>query len=649
MLDDKGTLTISGTGAMDDYSYWGTHWEDHDGDILRVVIEEDVTSVGNNAFNNCNSLAQVTIPNSVQTIGEKAFIYCSAMPRLTLGSGVVTIGASAFYDCDSLTSLTIPDSVVTIGASAFAECSGLAQVIIGSGVTTVGESAFNDCYALKDLTLGSNIITIGDHAFDDCYNLTGKLVIPDSVTTIGDSAFNNCNSLVNVVIPDNVTSLGECAFESCGSLERVSLGNGLTTISAKAFRYCSKLAHITIPEGVETIGKYAFYACRNLVSITIPESVTLIQDGVFGGSILDGTVTLEDVYYGGTEAQWQEILISKENEGLTDALFHYNSYAGDVWRLAGAHRWATAQVVAEETRINLGVEKLDAIIIASGNDFADALAGSYLSTVKNAPILLSWGKGGSYKYLDTDNIDYIKTYLAADGTVYILGGENAVPALYEEQLSAYTVKRLGGANRFETNLMILEEAGVAEGSELLVCTATNFADSLSASATGKPILLVWNERGQLYGNQPGFLADLKNCTFTVIGGESAVGAKLATAIETYGEVERLAGANRFETSVMVANKYFDAPETAVLAYAWNYPDGLCGGTLAYSMNAPLVLTMTKYEAKAVAYANEAGIEVGAVLGGDGLISDGVVRSVFAMEETEFILLRDSVYLDRVHL
>ncbi len=310
-----------------------------------------------------------------------------------------------------------------------------------------------------------------------------------------------------------------------------------------------------------------------------------------------------------------------------------------VIRLAGSHRWNTALKVADEMKANLDVEKFDAIIIASGNGFADALAGSYLSTVKNAPILLSWGNGGKFEYLDTDNIDYIKANLAEAGVVYLLGGTSAVPELYETELSDYEVKRLGGKDRFETNLMILEEAGVAAGSEVLVCTSTNFADSLSASATGLPILLVFNEKGILYGEQPEYLAGLENCTFTVIGGENAVSADLAAAIGEYGDVERLAGGNRFETSVLVAEKYFEAPETAVLAYAWNYPDGLCGGALAYSMNAPLVLTMTNYEAQAVAYAESVGLTTGIVLGGDSLISDAAVRAIFAMDAAAEIIVK----------
>ena len=300
-------------------------------------------------------------------------------------------------------------------------------------------------------------------------------------------------------------------------------------------------------------------------------------------------------------------------------------------RLAGANRWETSRLVADDMKANLGVEKFGAVIIASGNDFADALAGSYLATVKKAPILLCWGKGGKYAYLDTDNIHYIKNNLAPGGTVYILGGVNAVPGHYESELKGYTVKRLGGENRFETNLRILEEAGVPRGSDVLVCTATNFADSLSASATGLPILLVHNESGKLLDCQKAYLAML-DCNYYIIGGTSAVSNNLGGQFFNYSKnVWRVSGANRFETSIKVARLFLDSSGEVVLAYAWNYPDGLCGGVLANSMNAPLILTMTDYESQAGQYTDQKWIDSGTVLGGTGLISDEAVRKIFSSE------------------
>ena len=297
-------------------------------------------------------------------------------------------------------------------------------------------------------------------------------------------------------------------------------------------------------------------------------------------------------------------------------------------RLAGSNRFDTAIKVADELKKVLGIEKFDAVILANGYNFADALAGSYLSTVKDAPILLTWNGAEKYNYLNDATIEYVKANLKPGGTVYILGGTSAVPKSIDEALSGFTIKRMDGANRFETNIMILREAGVAEGSEVLVCTSTNFADSLSASAAGKPILLVWNEGGKLFDNQISYLKGLKNCTFTVIGGESAVSAKMFDIIRGYGSTTRLAGANRFVTSVMVAEKYFPDATSAVLAYAWDFPDGLCGGGLANAMGAPLILTMTKYESEAAEYiAAKGGFDYSVVLGGEGLISEGSVHLI----------------------
>ena len=76
------------------------------------------------------------------------------------------------------------------------------------------------------------------------------------------------------------------------------------------------------------------------------------------------------------------------------------------------------------------------------------------------------------------------------GTIYILGGTGAVPEEWIEGFEGYRMKRLSGSSRYTTNLEVLREAGIPEGSEILIATGENFADSLSASSTGKPILLV---------------------------------------------------------------------------------------------------------------------------------------------------------------
>ena len=156
---------------------------------------------------------------------------------------------------------------------------------------------------------------------------------------------------------------------------------------------------------------------------------------------------------------------SPEGDGLTkftcltcgETKEEIQKYEGPV-RIAGRDRFETALLTADQMKKNLGIEKFDTVIVASGLDFADALAGSYLASTKIAPILLAYTKDSV-----NDGIrHYIRENLKEGGIVYILGGENAVPSSFEEELETFQVKRLAGAHRFETNLMILKEAGISD-------------------------------------------------------------------------------------------------------------------------------------------------------------------------------------------
>ena len=325
---------------------------------------------------------------------------------------------------------------------------------------------------------------------------------------------------------------------------------------------------------------------------------------------------------GAKDPDWEEPTEPTDPDDPTDPTEPEDEPVGnlDVIRIAGTNRFETAFKVADQMKKNMGVEKFDAIIVASGLNFPDALSGSYLAAVKQAPILLSFNDA----YNDQAK-NYIRENLSDDGIVYLLGSSDVVPVSFEEDLEGFNVKRLAGPNRFDTNLEILKEVGV-EGKEILVCSGLGFADSLSASATELPILLVWNN---LFENQKAFLEEYAaGGKFCIIGGETAVSKQLENQVAAYGETRRVGGTNRFMTSVMIAQTFFDAPESAVLAYAWNYPDGLCGGALASTMSAPLVLTMTKYENAAMGYIRTEGIAKGAVLGGTGLISDESVKMIF---------------------
>ena len=157
-----GTLTIQGTGPMDDYkwdnaiSFVNVPWADYCKEIRTVTIGDGVTSVGGNAFFGCGSLTRVTIPNGVTAIGEGAFANCSSLTYMTIPASVTIIGIRAFEACRSLTSVTIPDGVTAIDDAAFRYCNGLTDVTIPAGVTTIGYQAFYGCGSLKNVYYGGS-------------------------------------------------------------------------------------------------------------------------------------------------------------------------------------------------------------------------------------------------------------------------------------------------------------------------------------------------------------------------------------------------------------------------------------------------------------------------------------------------------------
>ena len=173
-------------------------------------------------------------------------------------------------------------------------------------------------------------------------------------------------------------------------------------------------------------------------------------------------------------------------------------------------------------------------------------------------------------------------------------------------------------------MLILDAAGVTSEA-ILVATGTGFADSLSASATGLPMLLVNKE---LNPKQKAFLEAHKGNAKYIIGGTSAVSAKVEQQVAVYGKPERLAGNGRYDTSVLVAKEFFSNPTSAVVAYGRNFPDGLSGGPLAYAIGGPLLLAENKQINTIANYTKSLGITSGYVLGGSGLVSDSSVKTIF---------------------
>ena len=145
------TLTISGKGAMPDYSTTTPPWEEHKKEIKQIVIEPGITHIGTQSFQYCSNVEFVSLPDTVTSIGKAAFFKCESLPEIELPAGLRFLGGQVFDHCLSLESAVIPEGVSRLNDAIFNCCENLISVTIPVSVTEIGNSAFNGCGKLRDV------------------------------------------------------------------------------------------------------------------------------------------------------------------------------------------------------------------------------------------------------------------------------------------------------------------------------------------------------------------------------------------------------------------------------------------------------------------------------------------------------------------
>jgi len=265
-----GTVTSIGDNAF----YYCTSLAD-------VVIPDTVTNIGINAFGQCAILTNVTIPDSVISIGQNAFQYCSRLADARIPTNLPNIATNTFYLCINLASVSIPNSVTNISFQAFSGCFSLGSVTIPGSVLSIGADAFNSCGSgmLTNLVISEGVRSIGNGAFY-ASELIGCLTVPNSVVNLGDDVFGCCDSLTNVTLSTNLTSIKKYTFADCAKLTHIDIPRSVTNIDSYAFQCCG-LSSIVISDSVTSIGSGAFYGCWALTNVVIPSSITTISGAVF--------------------------------------------------------------------------------------------------------------------------------------------------------------------------------------------------------------------------------------------------------------------------------------------------------------------------------------------------------------------------------
>jgi|GEM_PF-924975 len=326
--------------------------------LTEVILPETLTAIESNAFKDCSGLTQFTIPSSVTSIGANAFQNCWNLKTIDIPKSITSIADYAFSDCEDIVICyggTEADwNRIDISSSAFQEEYGTLlcpyTVKFNDGTTNGVHHSTTDLFAYQydfghSITItgfaadaqvpaefevpafieDTPVTAIGAEAFYNQPDLTA-ITLPDSITRIGYTAFENCTGLTALTLPDGVTSIGAGAFDGCTNLTSVNNPAGVTEIQSRTFADCSSLKTVTIPEGVTLISANVFTNCTSLTELVIPESVTKIEfDTLVGCTALKKLTipasiehhsgmmgyydfnypNLTDIYYGGTQTEWE--------------------------------------------------------------------------------------------------------------------------------------------------------------------------------------------------------------------------------------------------------------------------------------------------------------------------------------------------------
>ncbi len=374
---DTKTLVLSGAGATDDYDnperapWYPQSNEDkpnYQAELTCVVVENDVTRLGNRLFINAKKLTSITIASSVTEIGEKVFMNCTALTSITIPEGVKSVGENAFNGCTSLTEVKLPASLETIGDGAFTKCASLAsiqyagtvaqyqelaeksaalqsadyQVTCSDGTYTYGEvpemknlCGENVAYRLDDLGNGTYELVIypvdssKDGRMEDFASETKtpwaaqkdavvSLKVESGVTYLGQWAFRGMASLAAAEIPESVTGIGAHALRETG-LTSIEIPGKITTLGRAAFYKCTDLQSVSLPQ-TALLSDFLFNGCTSLKRLTIPAGVTVKNEGNIDSLIFHNCNSLTEIEFLGTKEQYKAFVAQPTPDDSMDAL-----------------------------------------------------------------------------------------------------------------------------------------------------------------------------------------------------------------------------------------------------------------------------------------------------------------------------------------
>lgn len=253
VLDDNGTLTISGTDTITTISMDNSDVKYLEENTKKVVINDGVTGIGSYTFCDYSNLTEITLPNSLTRIGSASFANCESLTNIPTPDSVTSIGESAFSGT-GFTQIPNFKNVKSIEEETYAHCHNLTNIIVPSSIETISKNAFYLCQKLTSVEIKDNVKYINYTAFSEVNDNT---ILAGKFSSISVSENNQYfSSQDGILFNKNKTELVK--FPEGKTDEQYVIPSTVTKISDRAFEHCVNLKDVTIPDGITEIGLEAF-------------------------------------------------------------------------------------------------------------------------------------------------------------------------------------------------------------------------------------------------------------------------------------------------------------------------------------------------------------------------------------------------------
>jgi putative cell wall-binding protein len=594
--------------------------------LSSVTVPSSVTSIASEAFAG-NPLHSATVPASVLYFGEYALGPPSS--SVTIYGQPASVAASYAHEYDHVFVAAVAgDFVYTVQSDQVTISNYLGRpggVVIPAAITSLPVTAVGDMGESWDQSFTGKGLT--------------SVHIPNSITRIGTMAFAQ-NSLTAVTLPPSLSELGDYAF-AFNQLTSIEIPSTLTQIRGGAFT-ANQISTVEIPGSVTCIGEAAFFN-NKLTHINIPDNVTTLEHSAFGSNLL----TSARLPSGLTHLPSYLFYNNKFTEfTIPDGIVHIGEYAFYSNQLANLHLPGGLEHIGFAAFM---YNDLTDIRIPSGTRQIDQWAFRY-NPLSSAVIPSSVSSMG-------ENVFMQEAVPPADLTIY--GQLDTTACMYAEAYGhtfVPSLSRLAGSNRYST-AVALSQQGFPEGADVvLLARGDNFPDSLAGVSLAHqlegPILLTAS--GALTPVSKQEIQRLGASRVIILGGTGAVSTDVETEVQSISgvsTVDRLGGANRYETAAMIAAEMIlpDAP-TVFMASANDFPDALSAAAYAAQMGVPILLTgQNSLPAATKTSLSTLAADQVMIVGGTAAVSDHVLNELNTLGLATMRISGTNRYLTAVEL